>query len=121
MGGDPVSGRFTSPGETPVDPAQFAVAVSVGLAIISDEAVSGMTGGVMPPPAAVLVLDVVSAGGVRPAQILISADSLAALYGSMSGWVQGLPAAARDQFQALADESSAKWVERLAEYLGGNR
>ncbi len=111
-----MSSRFLNSGEQPIAPDQFSVAISVGLAIISDAAVAGLTGGIVTPPAAVMVLNLVTADGLRPAQILVSADSLAALHGSMSGWSQALPVAARDQFQALADESTALWVRRLAEY-----
>jgi hypothetical protein len=115
-----MSERFTSPGEMPISDG-FGVATSIGLAVTSDDAITGLTGGIIQPPAAVLVVEVVNAGGTRDEQILLSSGSVAALHGSLEAWSRLLPVAARDQYEALAAESSAKWSARINAYLDGDR
>jgi hypothetical protein len=116
-----VTGHFTEPQYHSIDPSQFGVVLSGGLAITPDEAVKAMTGGVMDTPAATLVLGVVSRDGEKTHQLLISVATAAALEGSLRGWSGLLPVDARDQYDALRQDSQAKYDTIAREYLGGDR
>jgi hypothetical protein len=113
-----VSNHFTSPGHHPVDAGRLLAATSVGLAVISDAAVRGLTAGRFSVPAGVLLIGGASAHGPVDAQILAEADMLAALHGSLQAWRDRLPLDARDQYEACRVEARKRWTEKTDAALG---
>lgn len=99
----------------------FGVALTVGLAVLADEGITAMSAGTIKPPAAVLIAEIVTAAGTRNPQILLSSGCLAALAGSLDAWSRRLPVAARDQYDALLAESSARWTTQIELHQAGDR
>lgn len=110
--------RFEKVGWTPIVLGDFAVVAGSGLSLISDAHARALTGGVVEPPAAVLMADVITADGQRSMQLLMRANSLGALSGCIKAWADRLPVAARDQFDAVAAEAEQKWTAGVNEHLG---
>lgn len=113
-------GRFTEPGEIPINEAQFMVLVALGLAVTPDDAVRAMTGGVIEAPAPTLVFDAITVGvgSDFSGQLLMSAQSAAALHGSLIAWRARLPVSVRDQFDAHSAEASRLWTARVEQHYG---
>ncbi|BCJ45361.1 hypothetical protein GCM10010168_86300 [Actinoplanes ianthinogenes] len=111
--------NFSGPSMGEVDPNAIGVVISVGLALVRDEAIKDMTGGILKPPAAVIVADLVTRVGVRTSQMLTSADSLAALHGALQAWSRDLPTAARDQYEATVAEADQRYSQVVAEFRNG--
>ena len=102
--------NFSEPGIDAIEPGRFFLANSVGLAVTEQP---------MAVPAGVLVFGLESGDtDVGHIQILSSANTLAALHGSLKAWSRRLPTAERDQYDALASEASAKWKQRMDAFFG---
>ncbi len=116
-----MASEYSEPAMVPINPAAFMVVTALGLAVVPDQTVRELTGGIVDPPAAILLFTAAVSTGLTSGQLLLSSDEVAVLHGALAGWRDQLPVGVRDQYDARQAESADLWTKNLNSYREGTR